>query len=117
MPRQNPLWKRNDIQFARLLSEIHAAGLLNDAAHDTLCRETALSRVRLDQLFARAESVWEYYKEQLAAHSDLAAAFKTVLDLAEENVVDEMIDWDEHNRQMLSIRAIDTYLNQQGIQL
>jgi hypothetical protein len=59
----NP-WENNEVQFARLLCEIVAAldeGQVKDLIID-VCRSTDLGPDDINQLFDRAEKVWEKAK-------------------------------------------------------
>lgn len=62
----NPLWENNEIQFARLISEIGAA--LDESQTKALMRDLMasmdLSFDELDSLLVRAENVWEQAKAE-----------------------------------------------------
>jgi hypothetical protein len=51
------------LQFARLLSEIHAAGILKEHDWDLLLAEMDLVSDDLTELFDRAHEVWDKAKE------------------------------------------------------
>lgn len=55
------LWKRDDVQFPRLLAEINAVGLTSGQAAD-ICDSMDLSKERLKELFERAEIALEKIK-------------------------------------------------------
>jgi len=60
------LWENNEIQFARLISEIQAA-LDESQTHELmkdLMNSMDLSLEDLDSLFCRAEAVWEAAKKE-----------------------------------------------------
>lgn len=52
------LWQVNEIQFARLLSELVAAGIPQETLDGT-AESMDLEPAELQELFARAEKVWE----------------------------------------------------------
>ena len=58
------LWKRDDIQFPRLLSEIAACGLLG-AQWDSLLESMDITSDELSELFDRAQASWEKQKEKV----------------------------------------------------
>lgn len=53
----NRAWKNDNIQFARLLSEIVAVGLTDEQKQE-LCESMDLLPHELDELFDRAENKW-----------------------------------------------------------
>ncbi len=55
------MWKRNDIQFPRLLAEINAAGLTRKQV-SMLSRSMDLGASEIGELFERAESEWDEIK-------------------------------------------------------
>lgn len=64
MPRKSQsLWNRNDIQFARLLAEINAAGLTKAQERD-LCESMDISKAELRELLERAEYAFERLKSR-----------------------------------------------------
>lgn len=79
MPRQsNPRWDNNEVQFARLLCEIVSTldeGQTKDLIID-LCRSMDLGPDEVNQLFDRAEEVWEGAKYEVAQDRVFANAFK-----------------------------------------
>ena len=58
---ENPLWKNDHVQFARLLSEIYAVCPLE---FGDLADSMDLSVDHIRELFDRAEKVWEEAKEE-----------------------------------------------------
>lgn len=58
------LWNDDLIQFARLLSEINAVGF-RELDWTGLCDSMDLTHVDIDDLFDRADAVWEQAKERL----------------------------------------------------
>lgn len=54
------LWDNNEIQFARLLCELVAA--CDDLKLRDVCESMDLSQDELNELFDRAETVWEACK-------------------------------------------------------
>lgn len=61
MPDQmNPLWDNNLIQFARLLCEINAT--FSEIDFPALCESMDLEPEDIDELFDRANDVWEKAK-------------------------------------------------------
>jgi hypothetical protein len=60
-------WNKDSVQFPRLLAEINAAGL-TDEQYDTLEESMDLDRAQIDELFDRAEGVFEKEKDGLIAH-------------------------------------------------
>lgn len=61
--QQNKLWDNNLIQFARLLSEINATQ--DSIDFDALCESMNLEREEINELFDRANDVWEEAKADL----------------------------------------------------
>lgn len=61
--QQNKLWDNNLIQFARLLSEINATQ--DSIDFDALCESMNLEREEVNELFDRANDVWEKAKADL----------------------------------------------------
>ena len=59
-------WERNDIQFPRLLSEIWAVGLTPGQMRD-LAESMDLDAADIEELFERAEEIFEGLKEHLEA--------------------------------------------------
>lgn len=55
------LWDVDDVQFPRLLAEIHAVGL-KPGQVEGLCVSMDLGAEQLAELFARAEKKWEAAK-------------------------------------------------------
>lgn len=66
LDEENPRWLNNEVQFARLLCEIVAAyeGDLKDLVRD-VGRSMDLSVDSVNELFDRAEEVWEKAKEEV----------------------------------------------------
>lgn len=60
----NKLWENDLLQFARLISEIEAAGGFNNSLLKTLCQEMDLNLNDLGSLVDRAQAVWEDCKNQ-----------------------------------------------------
>lgn len=57
----NPLWLKDDIQFARMLSEIYAVGISEDCYAD-ISERTGLSKQKIVEIFQRAKSSWDGQK-------------------------------------------------------
>lgn len=55
----NPLWDDNTIQFARLLCEIMAT---QNVDYEALCESMDLTDADINDLFDRADDVWERAK-------------------------------------------------------
>ena len=55
----NELWDRNDIQFARLISELKAAGLTPEQM-DNLCESMDLNKDQIHELLDRGEEAFEF---------------------------------------------------------
>ena len=60
-----PLWELDVIQFARLLSEMQASGILTPEALDVVAASMDLELDQIDELITRAETLWERSKEKL----------------------------------------------------
>jgi len=60
--KNDAMWKRNDIQFPRLLAEIFAIGLEPWQIKD-LKESMDLTADQISELFQRAEKEWEKIKE------------------------------------------------------
>ena len=65
MPRQNPRWLDNELQFARLIAEADNLGLFTSDATRALCGEMDLSRQDLSRLLARARKRFDRAKEEI----------------------------------------------------
>ncbi len=59
---KNPMWENNLLQFARILSELRGIGI-GETLWDELMAQTGLDSEDLDDLFERAQFVWEQAKE------------------------------------------------------
>ena len=58
-------WANNDIQFPRLLSELAAAGVsLQPKLMDQVCESMDLRIEEVEELFERAQVVWDEIKER-----------------------------------------------------
>lgn len=68
------LWEDDLIQFARLLSELAAAGVPDEATMDELRKSMDLEREDIDTLFERAHHQWEASKEALMCYDNKRAA-------------------------------------------
>jgi methyl coenzyme M reductase subunit C len=55
---ENDRWQNNEVQFARLLSELVAAGIPQETI-DGAAESMDLEPSEVQELFARAERVWE----------------------------------------------------------
>lgn len=61
---ENPLWLNNEVQFARLLCELVAAGQPDRSTWRDLEMSMDLTAVQLNSLFDRAHEVWEKSKRE-----------------------------------------------------
>jgi hypothetical protein len=61
---ERPLWEDDKIQFARLLSEIRANTHIAWEDHMDLVKSMDLDGDRIEELFDRAEKVWEKSKQE-----------------------------------------------------
>ena len=63
----NPFWENNELQFARLLSELRACGhmTVDPTLNADLCHSMDLEPELIDELFDRAETLWEKLKEEM----------------------------------------------------
>ena len=52
------LWKRDDIQFPRLLSEIDANVMITPGDFEALCASMDLTKDEVHELFDRAHEAW-----------------------------------------------------------
>jgi hypothetical protein len=68
-------WDNNLLQFARILSELRAFGLGGEGVWDELIEQTGLSSEQLNDLFERAQFVWEQAKE-IKFHPEKAEWYK-----------------------------------------
>ena len=59
------LWENDLIQFARLLDEFNAVGLVEDQERQ-ICESMDISGDQLTELFERANAVWEVAKRKVA---------------------------------------------------
>lgn len=84
-------WNNNDVQFPRLLAEVYAVGL-TDVQYRELGESTGLERAQIDELFKRADTVFEKLKPQVA---------REMLDLLEKEHVTETIDMKELAKRLL----------------
>jgi hypothetical protein len=58
----NRLWKNDNLQFLRLLSELRACGI-SDEQYKFLTSSADLTPERVDELLDRAETTWEEVKQ------------------------------------------------------
>lgn len=58
----NKKWNNNLIQFARLISEMEAAGAFTEDVINTLCNEMDLEPQQIGELVDRAQQEWEKAK-------------------------------------------------------
>lgn len=65
MPRQNPHWLDNELQFARLIAESEGLGLFTPDATRALCSEMDLSERELAHLVRRARARFDRAKEEV----------------------------------------------------
>lgn len=63
----NDLWNNNHIQFARLISELQAAGAFTDEIVQTLCTEMDLTETELFSIVERADRDFNDSKAKLSA--------------------------------------------------
>lgn len=74
----NPRWDNNEVQFARLLTEIVAA--LDESALNHLIRDVAtsmdLTPDQVNELFDRADEVWEQAKYEVEQDSEFNKAMR-----------------------------------------
>ena len=78
------MWKRNDIQFPRLLAEINAAGLTRKQV-SMLSRSMDLGASEIGELFERAEAEWDEIKRIKTRNESFKQIKRAVL--KEENYV------------------------------
>lgn len=57
-------WGRNDVQFPRLISEINSCVALTTEQVRSLCESMDLTVEELDELFDRADVVWQAIKDK-----------------------------------------------------
>jgi len=62
MPKENPKWLDNSIQFPRLIVEAEAVGCFAGQQFADLAEEMDLTRLELYQLIERAHAEWEKVK-------------------------------------------------------
>ena len=55
-------WKRNEIQFPRLIAELEAAGAFTGPVMDTLMESMDLTADQLDDLVSRSQDQWDQIK-------------------------------------------------------
>lgn len=65
-------WQNNNVQFARLLAEIAAAGLPDDVLND-LCASMDLGPVEVTELFDRAQCAFEKNKLEICPPENVKA--------------------------------------------
>lgn len=59
----NANWRRNDIQFPRLIAELNAAGVFHDTGlMEVLSESMDLKEADIMELVDRAESAWDEIK-------------------------------------------------------
>jgi hypothetical protein len=63
-PSPDENWKNNDIQFPRLLAEILAVGALTPQQMGAICESMDLDAHEVNEIFDRAERVWEEIKKR-----------------------------------------------------
>lgn len=61
MKNYNKHWQDDNLQFARLLSEIYACGL-NEYQYVDLCESMSLTKEEINNIFDRAESAFNIIK-------------------------------------------------------
>ena len=64
MKNQNPLWDKDELQFARLLCEIKSNQ--DNFDYGAIQASMDVTREQLDELFERAQFVWESAKRGLS---------------------------------------------------
>jgi hypothetical protein len=63
--QSNPRWNDNLVQFARLLAEIVAT---QDLDNETLCASMDLEQDDINELFERAQEMWEQIKAAVSGN-------------------------------------------------
>jgi hypothetical protein len=63
-------WKRNDIQFARLISELNAAAAFDAQTMAYLSTSMGLTEEQIGELVDRAEEDWEWVKQCQAGQQE-----------------------------------------------
>ena len=64
MPKENPKWLDDSIQFPRLIAEAEAVGCFTGQEFADLAEGMDLTRLELCQLIDRAQAEWEKVKMQ-----------------------------------------------------
>ena len=65
MPRQNPYWLDNELQFARLLAEAEGLGLFTPEVTTALCSEMDLCERDFAHLLERDRKRFDRAKEEV----------------------------------------------------
>ena len=65
MSKENPLWKDNELQFARLICEMRATFDTPYEEWVALCESMDITNSELNSLMDRAHKVWEEAKSKL----------------------------------------------------
>lgn len=94
----NKKWANNELQFARLIAEIEAAGGFTATLMDDLCKSMDLSNIEISELVGRAQKHWDDAKdmptlEELHADGQLINEWP-----AGRNNEDSEQEWDWNNR-------------------
>jgi len=108
----NNLWNDNLIQFARLLSEINAVVDIPVSSLKALCESTDMELSEIEELFDRAETVYEASKDRLMVNDaplllghfeDTPANREVVmhcsLDLIDEELPENFFELDWHDQE------------------
>lgn len=88
----NKNWKNNDIQFARLLSELKTTGLTPRQYH-IIEDSTGLNTHQINEILDRADHQWEIIRQETNAKSHQSCA--VILKELRENRQDNL---EEHNK-------------------
>jgi hypothetical protein len=59
------LWNNDTVQFARLISELEAAGAFTNNVVETLCESMDLSVGEIDEIVERAQNSFDEVKSNL----------------------------------------------------
>jgi hypothetical protein len=61
----NANWKRNEIQFPRLIAELEACGAFTPGTIDDLCDSMDLKPGEVRELIERAQAEWDRIKDSM----------------------------------------------------
>lgn len=90
------LWDNNEVQFARLIEELQAAGVFTPAVLDTLKGNMDLDLVDLHEIISRAQNVFDTSKAKLVGgtgEADREEFMRCVWNLADLLDID---DWNDN---------------------